>query len=196
MTSNANKFNNNNNQPAELSTMSTSTSKPTTIIGGMVQTSSDSDSVKLDMMKLNVNENETNNDNNNVIDTDDDSNNNNKKNNNNDNNNNNNNTNNNISANDNANKNKDIVNKNSENDKTDDWMYAESNSGAIYEEVRIEEMEWNEEEEAYFYPCPCGDQFIMPIEDLEDGEDIALCPSCSLRIRVLYDPKQFDDGLD
>ena len=74
-------------------------------------------------------------------------------------------------------------------------MYAESNSGAIYEEVRIEEMEWNEEEEAYFYPCPCGDQFIMPIEDLEDGEDIALCPSCSLRIRVLYDPKQFD-GLD
>ena len=81
-------------------------------------------------------------------------------------------------------------------DKTDDWMYAESNSGAIYEEVRIEEMEWNEEEEAYFYPCPCGDQFIMPIEDLEDGEDIALCPSCSLRIRVLYDPKQFDDGLD
>ena len=73
-----------------------------------------------------------------------------------------------------------------------DWMYDESNSSAVYEEVRLEEMEWDEEEEAYFYPCPCGDQFIMPIEDLEDGEDIALCPSCSLRIRVLYDPNQFE----
>jgi diphthamide biosynthesis protein 3 len=75
--------------------------------------------------------------------------------------------------------------------KGDDWMHAESNSNAVYEEVNIKDMEWNEEEEAYFYPCPCGDEFIMPIEDLEDGEDIALCPSCSLRIRVLYDPKQF-----
>ena len=75
--------------------------------------------------------------------------------------------------------------------KSDEWMYAESNANAVYEEVHIKDMEWNEEEEAYFYPCPCGDEFIMPIEDLEDGEDIALCPSCSLRIRVLYDPKQF-----
>ena len=77
------------------------------------------------------------------------------------------------------------------NNKVDDWMHAESNNNSVYEEVNIKDMEWNEEEEAYFYPCPCGDEFIMPIEDLEDGEDIALCPSCSLRIRVLYDPKQF-----
>lgn len=75
---------------------------------------------------------------------------------------------------------------------SNDWMYDESNTSAVYEEVRLEEMEWDEDEEAYFYPCPCGDQFIMPIEDLEDGEDIALCPSCSLRIRVLYDPKEFE----
>ena len=62
---------------------------------------------------------------------------------------------------------------------------------SIYEEVELSEMEWDEDEEAYFYPCPCGDRFIMPLEDLELGEEIALCPSCSLRIRVLYNPEDF-----
>ena len=57
---------------------------------------------------------------------------------------------------------------------------------SFYDEIQLEDMDWDEEEEAYFYPCPCGDKFIMPLEDLEMGEDIALCPSCSLRIRVLY----------
>ena len=63
---------------------------------------------------------------------------------------------------------------------------------AVYEEVELADMEWDEEEDAYTYPCPCGDKFIMPMEDLEVGEDIALCPSCSLRIRVLYDVKEFE----
>ena len=62
---------------------------------------------------------------------------------------------------------------------------------SVYEEVELSEMEWEEDEEAYFYPCPCGDRFIMPLEDLEVGEEIALCPSCSLRIRVLYNPEDF-----
>ena len=63
---------------------------------------------------------------------------------------------------------------------------------AVYEEVELADMEWDDEEDAYTYPCPCGDKFIMPMEDLEAGEDIALCPSCSLRIRVLYDENEFE----
>ena len=75
-------------------------------------------------------------------------------------------------------------------------------------------MEFDEEEEIYTYPCPCGDKFEISIvtlttmglqhiyskqlqqDDLRDGEDVARCPSCSLIIRVIYDPDEFadDDG--
>ncbi|NXS58780.1 DPH3 protein, partial [Brachypteracias leptosomus] len=31
-------------------------------------------------------------------------------------------------------------------------------------------------------------------EDLENGEDVATCPSCSLILRVIYDQEQFMHG--
>ena len=57
----------------------------------------------------------------------------------------------------------------------------------IYEEVEIEDMDYNAEEMIYSYPCPCGDRFQIMLEDLYDGEDVANCPSCTLRIRVIFD---------
>jgi diphthamide biosynthesis protein 3 len=33
-------------------------------------------------------------------------------------------------------------------------------------------------------------------EDLRNGEEIANCPSCSLRIRVIYDPDMFGNNED
>ncbi|KAI9127624.1 hypothetical protein K1719_000617 [Acacia pycnantha] len=54
-----------------------------------------------------------------------------------------------------------------------------------YDDVEIEDMEWNEELQAYTYPCPCGDLFQITKEDLKLGEEIARCPSCSLRYRCL-----------
>ena len=56
----------------------------------------------------------------------------------------------------------------------------------IYEEVEIEDMTWDAEIFTYFYPCPCGDKFSITLEDLYDGEDIATCPSCTLRVRVIF----------
>ena len=41
--------------------------------------------------------------------------------------------------------------------------------------------------QTYHYPFPCGDRFEINIEDLRDGEEIAVCPSCSLQIRVIFD---------
>lgn len=41
--------------------------------------------------------------------------------------------------------------------------------------------------QTYTYPCPCGDSFQIAIDDLRDAEEIAVCPSCSLMIRVIYD---------
>ena len=58
---------------------------------------------------------------------------------------------------------------------------------SIYEEVEIEDMTYNEEERMYYYPCPCGDKFRITLEELWDGEDIAKCPSCTLRISVIYE---------
>ena len=60
-------------------------------------------------------------------------------------------------------------------------------SSAIYEEVEIEDMIFDSEKEIYTYACPCGDKFYISLEDLYDGEDIANCPSCTLRIRVIFD---------
>ncbi|XP_009576521.1 PREDICTED: DPH3 homolog, partial [Fulmarus glacialis] len=32
---------------------------------------------------------------------------------------------------------------------------------------------------------------LITREDLENGEDVATCPSCSLILRVIYDQEQF-----
>src|SRR5271170_719298 len=71
---------------------------------------------------------------------------------------------------------------------------------------QIEDMEFDEENLLFHSPCPCGDRFEislvssnfvnyhLPVTDcgaqtqLQEGEDIARCPSCSLIIRVIYDP--------
>lgn len=59
--------------------------------------------------------------------------------------------------------------------------------GSIYEEIEIEDMDYDAEDYSYAYPCPCGDKFRITLEELHDGEDIARCPSCSLRVLVIFD---------
>ncbi|TPX50107.1 hypothetical protein SeLEV6574_g01095 [Synchytrium endobioticum] len=62
---------------------------------------------------------------------------------------------------------------------------------AFYDEVEIEDMLFDEETRIYTYPCPCGDKFQIAEEDIFSGDDIARCPSCSLIVRVIYDPDDF-----
>ncbi|OWP04254.1 hypothetical protein B2J93_9322 [Marssonina coronariae] len=57
----------------------------------------------------------------------------------------------------------------------------------IYDEIEIEDMTYDPVLEIYHYPCPCGDRFEIGIADLRDSEDIAVCPSCSLMIRVIFE---------
>ncbi|KAJ4000857.1 zf-CSL-domain-containing protein [Lentinula boryana] len=68
--------------------------------------------------------------------------------------------------------------------------------GAYYDEVEIEDMVWDASRKLYHYPCPCGDRFEITRQQLQDCEDIATCPSCSLIIRVIYDPLDFEDDED
>ena len=60
--------------------------------------------------------------------------------------------------------------------------------GAYYDEIEIEDMTWDDVKKKYHYPCPCGDRFEISKAQLANYEDIATCPSCSLIIRVIYDP--------
>ncbi|KAI0338758.1 zf-CSL-domain-containing protein [Trametopsis cervina] len=68
--------------------------------------------------------------------------------------------------------------------------------GAYYDEIEIEDMAWDENKRVYHYPCPCGDRFEITRAQLKNYEDIATCPSCSLIIRVVYDPLDFEDDPD
>ncbi|KAG6849142.1 hypothetical protein C0991_011992 [Blastosporella zonata] len=65
--------------------------------------------------------------------------------------------------------------------------------GAYYDEIEIEDMVWDAEKGVFHYPCPCGDRFEISRRQLADYEDIATCPSCSLIIRVIFDPLDFED---
>lgn len=58
----------------------------------------------------------------------------------------------------------------------------------IYDQIEIEDMTFDAAMQIYTYPCPCGDRFEIALEDLRDGEDIAVCPSCSLMIQVIFEP--------
>lgn len=48
----------------------------------------------------------------------------------------------------------------------------------------------------YHYPCPCGDRFEIGLADLRDGEDIGVCPSCSLMIRIIYEAEDLPGEAD
>jgi diphthamide biosynthesis protein 3 len=63
--------------------------------------------------------------------------------------------------------------------------------GAYYDEIEIEDMAWDAVKKVFHYPCPCGDRFEISRRQLRDYEDIATCPSCSLVIRIVYDPVCF-----
>ncbi|KAM3842730.1 diphthamide biosynthesis protein 3 [Diretmus argenteus] len=64
----------------------------------------------------------------------------------------------------------------------------------FHDEVEIEDFEYDEDTETFYFPCPCGDRFAITKEDLENGEDVATCPSCSLIVKVIYDKEEFMSG--
>lgn len=70
---------------------------------------------------------------------------------------------------------------------TFDKLFNQKNGmTAVYDEVELEDMVWNQDESGYNYTCPCGDLFFISLEDmLEFDEEIATCPSCSLIIRYV-----------
>lgn len=58
---------------------------------------------------------------------------------------------------------------------------------SFYDEIEIEDMTYDAATTLYRYPCPCGDEFQIALADLQAGEEVAVCPSCSLQIKVIFD---------
>ena len=58
---------------------------------------------------------------------------------------------------------------------------------SFYDEIEIEDMTFDSTLQIYHFPCPCGDRFEIALADLRDGEDVAVCPSCSLMIKVIFE---------
>lgn len=94
----------------------------------------------------------------------------------------------------------------------------------LHDEVELEDMDWSEELQAFTYQCPCGDLFQITLDELASGgprsgavqaatrgwasrassltrsplagEEVAKCPSCSLYVKVIYDPEDFKEALE
>lgn len=66
---------------------------------------------------------------------------------------------------------------------------------SFYDEVELEDLTFHPELLLYTYPCPCGDQFEICLSDMRNGEEVAVCPSCSLTIRVIFDQVSFSFSL-
>ena len=80
--------------------------------------------------------------------------------------------------------------KASENYRFDAVTTAEGRMPNIYEDVPIGDMSYDADEQLYQYQCPCGDLFEITLEELWDGDDVAHCPSCTLKVRVIFDKEQ------
>lgn len=67
---------------------------------------------------------------------------------------------------------------------------------SYYDQIEIEDMTFDPVTQLFTYPCPCGDRFQVFIDDLQDGEDVAVCPSCSLMIQVIFEPEDLEEYLE
>ncbi len=62
----------------------------------------------------------------------------------------------------------------------------------IYDTIEIEDMEFDKRTKTFYYPCPCGDRFAITIKQMAKDYNIAECPSCSLKIKVVFDRSYLD----
>ncbi|KAI9229161.1 MAG: DNAJ heat shock N-terminal domain-containing protein [Piptocephalis tieghemiana] len=67
--------------------------------------------------------------------------------------------------------------------------------GVVSAEVDLDEMEYDEASETWTSPCRCGQEYVVSVEDLEEGIDVIGCAGCSLRIRVLYEEEDASSSI-
>ena len=56
----------------------------------------------------------------------------------------------------------------------------------VHEIVQFDELDEDEDEQQFAYPCRCGDSFILTHVDVLLKFDYVSCSSCSLCINIIY----------
>lgn len=87
---------------------------------------------------------------------------------------------------------KEELNRKIEEEENDDDHHHEN----MYEYVKLKDMMYNEKNQMYQYQCPCGDLFEIYLEDMYDGEDVALCPSCTLKVKVIFTENELPELIE
>lgn len=65
----------------------------------------------------------------------------------------------------------------------------------IYDEIEIDDLDFDQDDNTFYYPCPCGDKFRISATQLQAGVVIATCPSCSLQIKIIFDEEYLSEFL-
>ncbi|GIX65090.1 zf-CSL-domain-containing protein [Babesia caballi] len=54
----------------------------------------------------------------------------------------------------------------------------------IYETIALADCHYDKSLRVFYYMCPCGDLFEFTLAQLQAGNLVSECPSCSLRVRM------------
>ena len=73
------------------------------------------------------------------------------------------------------------------------YRLGEQAAEAHLAEVDLDDMEYDESQACFIWPCRCSSRFIVRESQLEEQLDTFECDSCALKIRVLYDVIEGDD---
>ena len=71
------------------------------------------------------------------------------------------------------------------------YRLGEQAAEAHLAEVDLDDMEYDESQACFIWPCRCSSRFIVRESQLEEQLDTFECDTCALKIRVLY---EFVDG--
>lgn len=52
-------------------------------------------------------------------------------------------------------------------------------------EIHLDDMEFDEDSDLYWARCRCGDRYEVNEEQLDSGDTIVGCQSCSLRAKII-----------
>ena len=63
---------------------------------------------------------------------------------------------------------------------------------SFYDQVDLLDFTFHSSTKMFSYPCPCGDVFLVSLEDLRNGENVSHCPSCSLVVLVIFSSRDLD----
>ncbi|KAI8813786.1 DNAJ heat shock N-terminal domain-containing protein [Cladochytrium replicatum] len=63
---------------------------------------------------------------------------------------------------------------------------ARRDVGVVYEEVDLDDIEYEEAKGEWIYSCRCSADIVITEADLERGITIFECRVCSARVKVLY----------